>query len=341
MKRRLKIATLWALRTCGISAVVLRSRWRQARLAIFCYHGVSVADEHEWDDSLYMRPEVFDRRLRIMKENGFNVLPLDEGVRRLTEGSLPPRSVSLTFDDGGADFLLRAHPILLRYGFPVTVYLTTYYCDVRVPVFNPLVQYVLWKTPAEQVEARPWTGVDEVWNVTTHRGRVTALEHILAFAEQEGMSGREKADLGERLARGLGVDYDRILEHRLFQLLSPDEVSGLARQGVDFQLHTHRHRSATHRQEFLQEIEENRARIRQYAGRDPAHFCYPMGRRRPEYPRWLREAGVRTATTTRMGLAARSFELHQLPRIVDVESMHEQEFESWLSGVRDFFPRRG
>ena len=53
--------------------------------------------------------------------------------------------MSITFDDGTYDFYKQAYPIVKRYGFPVTVYQTTYYSDRGLPVFNLICSYLLWK----------------------------------------------------------------------------------------------------------------------------------------------------------------------------------------------------
>jgi peptidoglycan/xylan/chitin deacetylase (PgdA/CDA1 family) len=57
------------------------------------------------------------------------VLPLSEAVTRLCEGSLPPRSVSLTFDDGYANNIRLAYPLLAKYGVPATIFLSSSYIE--------------------------------------------------------------------------------------------------------------------------------------------------------------------------------------------------------------------
>ncbi|HPQ17113.1 MAG TPA: hypothetical protein PLP04_17920, partial [Bryobacteraceae bacterium] len=104
MLKTLKRTVLRTARNTGVFRTAADSRWRQRRLLILCYHGVSIEDEHEWNPELYMPPAVLERRFALLRNNGFRVLPLDEALSRLYSGSLPPRSVALTFDDGFYDF---------------------------------------------------------------------------------------------------------------------------------------------------------------------------------------------------------------------------------------------
>src|SRR4029077_19879262 len=103
------------------------------------------SDEHEWNEELYIPPVLLRRRLRHLRARGYNILPLAEACDRLGKGTLPPRSVALTFDDGAVDFASRALPILREFDVPATVYLTTYYSDARLPVFDVVLSYVLWR----------------------------------------------------------------------------------------------------------------------------------------------------------------------------------------------------
>jgi hypothetical protein len=141
MKRRV----LGASSRLGILAGVRDSKWRQHRLLILCYHSVSIDDEHEWSGTYSMSPAMLESRFRMLRDGGYNVLPLDEAVRRLYDRTLPPRSVALTFDDGMYDFYARARPLLRQFGFPATVYLTTFYSDYQKPIFGLFCSYVLWR----------------------------------------------------------------------------------------------------------------------------------------------------------------------------------------------------
>src|SRR5687767_10751386 len=121
-----KHALLRAAAMTGIEGLLRDSRWRQNRLLILCYHGLSLADEHHWSN-LYVTEQHFAARLALLRASGYDVLPLDAAIRGLYDGTLPPRSVAVTFDDGFADFYIKGQPILRASGVPATVYLTTYY----------------------------------------------------------------------------------------------------------------------------------------------------------------------------------------------------------------------
>jgi peptidoglycan/xylan/chitin deacetylase (PgdA/CDA1 family) len=106
--------------------------WRldPKRLRILCYHGVCedrFAGE-PWVPEFFVTESAFRKQLQYLKTVA-NVLPLSEGVARLMDGTLDPRSVSITFDDGYANNLLLAQPILQEYNSPATIFLSSGYLE--------------------------------------------------------------------------------------------------------------------------------------------------------------------------------------------------------------------
>ncbi|HPQ16139.1 MAG TPA: polysaccharide deacetylase family protein, partial [Bryobacteraceae bacterium] len=150
-----------------------------------------------------------------------------------------------------------------------------------------------------------------------------------------------KQELLKQLARTAGVDYGELVRKRLLQIMTPGEVCELARAGIDFQLHTHRHRTPSDRDLFLREIRDNRERLQALTGRNPVHFCYPSGVHKPEFLPWLAEASIASATTCEPDLASPRSNPLLLPRLVDHCGLDEVEFEGWLCGCSAFLPRRG
>lgn len=340
MLKQLKRATLSSLKTSGIFAVVRNSKWRSQRLLILAYHGISLDDEHEWDPSLYISPERFRRRMQLLKNSNCAVLPLAEAIERLYAGDLPDRCVALTFDDGNHDFYKEAYPIIREFGFPVTVYLTTFYAHYPRPVFDVICSYLLWKGRGAELDLREITGQEARVNLADEGARAGAIAELRRFARERKFSAEEKDALIGAIAKRLKIDYDAIGSKRLLSILSPDEVKALAAEGVDIQLHTHRHRTPMQRSLFLREIEDNRNSIRLMTGASANHFCYPSGVYDPAFLPWLEEANVRSATTCELGFATRQSHPLLLPRFLDVSGLSDLEFEGWLTGVAAALPRR-
>jgi peptidoglycan/xylan/chitin deacetylase (PgdA/CDA1 family) len=340
MLRPFKLAALSALRSTGVFHLVANSKWRRQRLLILCYHGTSIDDEHLWRPALYIEPQKLEQRLELLKRRRYNVLPLDEALKLLRGGTLPPRSVVITFDDGTYDFYRQAFPRLKSYGFPVTVYQTTYYTSCERPVFNLVCSYMLWKRRDQVIASGAEIGLEQALDLRTEAGRHKVVRGLIEAAEAENMTGLEKDDLAARLASFLEIDYSAIKAKRILQLMNAHEVQEVARNGVDIQLHTHRHRTPEDETRFRGEIQENRSRIQALIGTQPVHFCYPSGVYRPEFLSWLREEQVVSATTCDAGLAARQSESLLLPRFIDNQNRTEIEFESWVTGVGDLLAFR-
>lgn len=305
-------------------------------LLILCYHGVSGDDEHVWDSRLYIHKEAFRRRLQTLSDFGYRVLPLSEAFQRLRQDALTGPTAVLTFDDGWHDFYSVAWPILQEFGFPATVYQTSYYAQYNRPVFDTTCRYLLWRGKGRIVRAQIWPGGLEVLDLTNDRSiaRITQM----FFRATRDFSGEQKDTLLETLAQAVGVDYGAIIASRKLHLMNVGEIAEISGAGIDVQLHTHRHRLPTDRRLFLQELADNRAWI-EAATRTPAHhFCYPNGAYRPEFLSWLREAGVGFATTCEPGVATRRSEPLLLPRFTDADSISRRKFESWLTGVGRIAP---
>jgi peptidoglycan/xylan/chitin deacetylase (PgdA/CDA1 family) len=340
MLKAAKRCTLHLLNGLGLSGRVGGSGWRRSRLLILCYHGISLDDEHEWDSSLYMSPGDFEGRLQSIQRSGCAVLPLRIALERLYAGTLREPTVAITFDDGIYDFLQRAYPLLEKYGFPATVYLTTYYCERQQPVFPSFCSYVLWKGRDAVLDTVGILDRKEHWDLRTAEGRAGAFKSIVEFAHRRRLTGEGKTELAKAVTGRVGVDYESLIARRVLHLLNPREVADLAAKGVDFQLHTHRHYAPPNRALFLREIHDNRERIRSMVGSEPTHFCYPCGYYEREWLPWLAEAGVTSATTSEPRLASVRTHPLLLPRLVDTVHLAPLEFEAWLGGVAALLPRK-
>jgi peptidoglycan/xylan/chitin deacetylase (PgdA/CDA1 family) len=332
LKRQLKNTALRAARTAGVFDLCANSARRRDRLMILCYHGIALRDEHLWRGGLFISPDLFRSRMELLRTLKVSVLPLGEALERLRTHSLPQRSVAITFDDGFWDFRHLAAPIMKEFGYPSTLYLTTHYCDYRMPIFNLVTSYMLWlrRDRSPDLSALELPAENDLSRDTV-RDRLTESLNVKAA----GLNTVAKDELAQQLAELLNIDYDDLRASRVLQILSPEEAGELSQDGIDLQLHTHRHRTPRDHGLFVREIKDNAAKICQFTGRRPTHFCYPSGVNFPEFLPWLTECGVESATTCELGLAKPDSDPLLLPRLLDAQNIADVDFESWVCGFRN------
>ena len=88
------------------------------------YHGIAESGSDPW--SLCVSPRHFAEHLEVLQNLG-RPMRLQELTQNLREGSIPHRAVAVTFDDGYANNLHNAKPLLERYDIPATIFLATGY----------------------------------------------------------------------------------------------------------------------------------------------------------------------------------------------------------------------
>ncbi|KAA6458334.1 hypothetical protein DYQ86_20690 [Acidobacteria bacterium AB60] len=97
-----------------------------AGLRILTYHGVC-ADEFEgasWIPPYFVKRSCFEEQLQYLVAHT-QLLPLGEAVGLFMAGGLPERATAVTFDDGYANNLEIALPLLEKYSVPATIFLAT------------------------------------------------------------------------------------------------------------------------------------------------------------------------------------------------------------------------
>jgi peptidoglycan/xylan/chitin deacetylase (PgdA/CDA1 family) len=333
--RHVRHAALNGLRSIGGLNRIAKSEWRRKRLLILCYHGVSLQNEHEWRPELFVTEEFLRRRFEIIRDRGYVVLPLGEAVARLRSGTLPSRSVVITFDDGFYNFTAAAAPLLSEFDFPATVYMSTYHCINQRPILRLTLSYLLWCARFKVFDSSSFAGLKYQAELNDDVQRERLVAELLTEARNLSHDRAAQQTWLGQLAASLGIDWENILRSRILHLMTPEEVTHIASRGFDIQLHTHRHRTPRERSAFCSEVDENRRILEELSGRSAIHFCYPSGDHHPIFLPWLRDLRVETATTCETGLARAAHDPLLLPRYVDTMAQSEVMFESWLSGAAE------
>lgn len=291
-------------------------------------------DEVDWRPGMFMKKETFDQRLKYLSKNNYSVLSLCDAVSLLKLSSLPLYPTVITIDDGWSDTLDIAHPLLKKWGFPYTIYLTSYYSLKQTPLFNIVVSYMFWKTNKQTITLdHPCLPFNGFFNIETPETRSSLSNSITDYGHSR-LTCDHRVMVMRYLGELLDVDYDRIEQDRIFHLLNLDEIKIMVSDGVDFQLHTHRHHWPKDEQFALSELYENRKYLEPVHQKAMTHFCYPSGIWSEDQLSYLEKAGVDSATTCDYGMNNIGDNCLCLKRFLDGEGKKQIEFEAEISGFK-------
>ncbi len=239
----------------------------------------------------------------------FTPLALAEAVPRLLAGTLPPRAVCVTFDDGYADNIDVALPILRAAGVPATFFIATGYLDGG-RMFNDTVIEIVRRLPHGPVDLA-FAGLDQRWLHGDDDRRALAGALIARLKYQEPAARAAAAD---ELAERLGVELPP------GPMMTSAQVQTLAAAGMEIGAHTDSHPilARIDRAAARAEIRRGRDRLTALTGRRPALFAYPNGRAGRDYTTehaaLVRALGFTAAVATDPGAAASGTDPFRLPR---------------------------
>ena len=298
---------------------------------ILGYHGIALGDLHIFSPFLFMQESTFRRRLEIVRKRQMNVISLDEAVRGLQAGSGRRCKVIITIDDGWWSTLEFAAPLLKRFGYPSTLYLSTRHAADGTLVAAVVLGYMLWKRNQLQLKLEHIDpSVDGIYEL----GREHGTAHVLLERKISRLNPELQARALRQIAERLGLEEATLTADKRFRMIAVEDIPALAQMGVDTQLHTHDHFMPTEFDELRNQLEQNAQYIRRYrSGESPRHFCYPSGQHRDEHPLWLAQLGILSATTCDPGMNRTGQNPYLLRRFLDSESISEIEFEANICGV--------
>lgn len=298
----------------------LSPRGVDGKLLIFMFHRVL-----ERPDPL--RPdepdaELFERMVRFIGSY-FRVLPLPDAAGALASGRLPSASACITFDDGYADNLTVAAPILQRHGATATVFVSTAFTS-GARMWNDSVIEAVRAMPAGEVDWREFgLGVATVSDDRSRRELIGLVLRSLKYRDHAERSAiADEMALRARAPAGAGP------------MLTREQLREWRSLGFDVGGHTVSHPilSRLGDADAATEIAAGREQLMHLLGDAPAAFAYPNGAPGRDYRArdvaLVRRAGFSCAVTTALGAGRRSTDPYQLPRMLPWDR------SMWLFGLR-------
>jgi peptidoglycan/xylan/chitin deacetylase (PgdA/CDA1 family) len=249
----------------------------------------------------------------------FQPIRMDEAMALLARGEpLPPRALSVTFDDGYRDNLDLALPVLERHAMPATLFVPTgglacgepFWWDrvaaafsaTAVPAFDPAeVGLPGWRSSQVPLgfghrQAVLRDVIDALWELPQPQAitAVGALERVL---------------LRDRRFPRTAV--------RTPPRLTAAEVRTMHRRGVEIGAHSVHHGNFERlcAQEIVAQVEDSRTALEALCDAPVRGFAYPAGRLNPAVVRTVASCSVDYAVTTAPGVNRAGTPPHALMRI--------------------------
>lgn len=232
----------------------------RGRLRILMYHGFceDVSAGQPWIPAYFVTRSQLEEQLAYLSRH-WKFLRLSEAIERLRQGELPPRAVCLTVDDGYANNLHVAQPLLQKYNAPATIFLASAY--IESGEFYPFDRLRLIRTftaPAAQPKNGYGESLPEYLN--------NPIDQVIRDAEPQWREILPKLTEAQR---------------RELRPLTREELRQLDPRVVELGAHSHSH--CILRNETLErrrrEIETSLERVSEWTGRAVNLFSYPNGQR--------------------------------------------------------------
>jgi peptidoglycan/xylan/chitin deacetylase (PgdA/CDA1 family) len=291
---------------------VAKAMWKAtaSRLRILAYHGVC-SDElagEPWIPSYFVSESNFRAQVQYVSEH-CKPMTLGQAVTQLRNGTLPETAVVLTFDDGYANNLYRALPILRKYQVPASVFVSTHHVDSDE--LFPFDRFRLIR------KDHPWTSFSRDY-------KYRPLDEVIDAASQ----------LWQEVAPRVSEQQRETLRP-----LTSRELQDLCSAGIEIGGHTHRHcilgnETPSRR---ANEIETCQAMLAKWLGSVPEVFSYPNGQPGnfdAQDKKTLLKIGVTAAVTMFPGINSKSTDHLELRRL-SVGLYHDLDtFIVELVGIR-------
>ncbi len=296
------------------------------RAVVLVYHRVGERRLDPW--GLTVDPEIFAGQMEALARD-WSPLSLAELVDGLARRRLPERAVAVTFDDGYADNLETAAPILAEHRIPATLFVATDLVDSGGPPWwDQLASLLLeparlppelvlssgggrWRIPPPAAdELPPSANAPQPWNAEPGT-RLRAFYEVWLALRALDVPTREAALDAIAAWAGAARSSERVM-------LTWEQVRQFtALPGFALGAHTLSHPDlpTCSAQDARAEIAGGADRLRAQTGVEVEQFAYPFGAWTPSVARLVADLGFRAAYTTAGNATSWRSSLHALPRV--------------------------
>jgi peptidoglycan/xylan/chitin deacetylase (PgdA/CDA1 family) len=284
---------------------------------------------------LKVTPEFLDAVIGTVRDEGFEIIGLDDVKARLENGGSARKPFAVfTLDDGYRDNSDFAYPIFKRHNAPFTIYVPTAYADGEGDLWWLVLEEALRRLPNVKIDR---DGTAQIYSLATDAEKTAAFEDIYWWLRR--MPEARARAITRNLASQAGFDPLALCRKLV---MNWDEVRALARDPlVTIAAHTCNHFALAKLPlaEATREIADSVARVSEELGQPCRHFSYPYGDEGSAGEREFeiaRSLGIETAVTTRKGLVdiSNASTMTALPRLsLNGDFQDQRSVRVLLSGL--------
>jgi len=300
----------WIKQIVVQSASSMPAQWAarhiNRRSTIFLmYHGIC-PDDHDTEAWTLVRQSSFREQMRFLKD-AFECISIDEALKRDGTGARRPAAV-VTFDDGYANNLEIALPVLVELAIPAAVYVTTHNVLERCLFWNDTILLAARKSAVRRIDLQgiadplgcySFDGAGEEW----YESVAAIWEDVKRVDPNERDSIVERIVARFRETKG-SSPFQLETEGNVFTPLTRAQVARLADDPlITIGAHSHAHDLLDRIPlvEAERSIGTSKQILQNLTGREVRHFSYPNGNYNPAVIDALKRAGFVSSATTRNG----------------------------------------
>jgi peptidoglycan/xylan/chitin deacetylase (PgdA/CDA1 family) len=280
---------------------------RSNTLIVLTYHRVLAEKDPLFPD--VTTGSDFDMQARVLCRF-FRTFTLSEAFRRLSEGSLPRRSVAITFDDGYLDNLEVAFPLLERYRLPATFFVATGFLSGE-NMWNDRIIEAVRRFPGDALDLQS-SGIQKLdtSNAANRRRAIDTLIAKLKYVEEP-----QRSELVDCVVSAAGGQHSANL------MMSEKDLQVLAGAGMEIGAHTKSHPILARARDDIarEEIAGSRKFLQNLLDDDINFFAYPNGRPERDFHdkhcNMVRDAGFSGAVTTHPDRVDANTDRYRIPRM--------------------------
>jgi peptidoglycan/xylan/chitin deacetylase (PgdA/CDA1 family) len=282
---------------------------KRARLSVFIFHRVLPEPDPLFPDEMHARR--FDD-LCVWLASWFNILPLDQAVIHLKNGTLPARAACITFDDGYADNYHVAMPILRRHQLTATFFIATGFLDGGRMWNDTIIETVRGCSELSSLAVDGLPRFVRHADGPTVGDRQAAIAALINHIKYRPVA--ERVSVTEQLAKSVSAKLPTDL------MMTASEVRAMRHAGMQIGAHTVSHPilARLSDEQAQQEIGDSKRFLEVLLGERVGLFAYPNGKPGEDYSpqtvALVRSLGFDAAVSTQWGTSGKTDDLFQIRR---------------------------